>query len=53
MSKERSIPTESGFSEKQLDLAVDKPSINDRTKSSQVFGLQNKKKIKSRLRSLR
>ena len=44
MDKEKESKFESGFSEKELDLAVDKSSSNDQTKSGNIFDPQKKKK---------
>ena len=44
MDKEREIKFESGFSEKELDLAVDKQKANDQTRGGNIFDPQKKKK---------
>lgn len=46
MTKER-VVVQSGFSEKQADLAVDQALVNDQTKASQIFDPQKKNKAKS------
>ncbi len=44
MDKEKQPKFESGFSEKQIDLAVDKVVINDQTKGGSIFDPKKNKK---------
>ncbi|GEM_PF-3467460 len=44
MDKEREIKFESGFSEKQIDLAVDKTANNDQVKAGNIFVSPKKNK---------
>ena len=44
MDKERLFGVEEGFSEKELDLAVDKQKNNDQSKGGNIFDPQKKKK---------
>lgn len=46
MDKEKLPRFESGFSEKQSDLAVDKPLNNVQVKGGSIFDPQNSKKKK-------
>lgn len=46
MDKERLFGIEDGFSEKELDLAVDKTVANDQAKPGIIFDPQNSKKKK-------
>ena len=43
MGKEKLPKFESGFSEKELDLAVDKSAQNDQVKGGSIFDPQKKK----------
>lgn len=44
MDKERAPITDAGFSEKQMDLNVDKTANNDQPKAGSIFDPQKKKK---------
>ena len=44
MDKERKPIIESGFSEKELDLAVDKSLANDQVKAGNIFNPKKAKK---------
>ena len=55
MEKERDLPagrqgqfTDGGFSEKQMDLNIDKTANNDQVKGSTIFDPQKKKKNKNK-----
>lgn len=51
MDKERESKFESGFSEKQMDLNVDKSLSDDQTKAGNIPDPQKKKKVKITLDS--
>lgn len=44
MDKERLLISDGGFSEKELDLAVDKTGANDQAKPGIIFDPQKKNK---------
>ena len=45
MDKEKLPKFESGFSEKQIDLAVDRPAGSVQAKGGNIFDPQKKKKL--------
>ena len=44
MDKEKETKHDNGYSEKQLDLAVDRASNNDQVKAGNIFDPQKKSK---------